>query len=153
MKKLILLFLVLSLFSCSNNSNEYQSDYYQDQENNNTFIEPEIKKDNNNSYNNYEASYGYDEWYEWAESNDIDNFDDCQYEFNTSDAEDWCNEYVKENYTWYQTFWDYNCTEDCSWHEAWYEWAESNDIDDEYDCDWNSNSFNEWCMEYIEENY
>ena len=104
-------------------------------------------------YNTYSTIYDYDDWYDLAEENDIDNFDDCQYEFDTGDAEDWCNEYVKENYTGYQTFGSYDCTEDCSWHEAGYEWAEENDIDDEYDCDWNSNSFNEWCIEYVEENY
>lgn len=45
-----------------------------------------------------------------------------------------------------------DCTEDCSGHDAGYEWAEENDIDDTSDCDGNSNSFNEGCEAYVEEN-
>jgi len=52
-----------------------------------------------------------------------------------------------------QTFYGYDCTQDCSGHEAGYNWAEENDISDEYDCDGNSNSFNEGCTAYVEENY
>ena len=51
------------------------------------------------------------------------------------------------------TFNGYDCTDDCSGHEAGYSWAEENDISDEYDCDGNSNSFNEGCILYVEENY
>lgn len=51
------------------------------------------------------------------------------------------------------TFHGYECTDDCSGHEAGYEWAEDNDIADEADCDGNSNSFNEGCQAYVEENY
>lgn len=91
--------------------------------------------------------------YDWAEQNDIDNFEGCQYEFGTSYEEDECNRYVQENYTSYESFGDYDCTEDCSGHEAGYDWAEENDIYDEYDCDGNSNSFNEGCLSYVEENY
>lgn len=47
----------------------------------------------------------------------------------------------------------YDCTEDCSGHEAGYEWAEENDIDDVDDCSGNSNSFIEGCQSYVEENY
>ena len=52
-----------------------------------------------------------------------------------------------------ETFNGYECTYDCSGHEAGYEWAEDNDISDEYDCDGNSDSFNEGCTSYVEENY
>jgi hypothetical protein len=51
------------------------------------------------------------------------------------------------------TFNGYDCTDDCSGHEAGYNWAEENGIYDEYDCDGNSNSFNEGCTSYVEENY
>lgn len=95
----------------------------------------------------------YENGHKWAEENDVDNFDDCQYQFGTGDAEDGCNEYVKENYGKYKTFHGYECTEDCSGHEAGYEWAEENDVDDTYDCDGNSQSFNEGCEAYVEENY
>ena len=46
----------------------------------------------------------------------------------------------------------YECTEDCSGHEAGYEWAEENSVDDSDNCDGNSNSFNEGCLIYVEEN-
>jgi hypothetical protein len=104
-----------------------------------------------NEYHDEELDY--DDGYSWAEDNDIDNFDDCQYEFGTSDEEDGCNDYVKDNHTGYDTFYGYDCTEDCSGHEAGYSWAEDNDIDDTYDCDGNSQSFIEGCEAYVEENY
>lgn len=45
----------------------------------------------------------------------------------------------------------YICTIDCSGHEAGYQWAEDNDIDDPDDCTGNSNSFIEGCRSYVEE--
>ena len=113
----------------------------------------QIESSNYEDNSDLDEEYSYDDWYEWAENNDIDSFDDCQDEFWTSDAENWCNEYVKENYEWYETYNWYDCTENCEWHEAGYEWAENNDIDNADDCDWNSNSFIEWCISYAEENY
>jgi hypothetical protein len=94
-----------------------------------------------------------DDGYTWAEENDISSFDECQDQFGTSYEEDECNRYVQENYSGYNTFRGNDCTEDCSGHEAGYNWAEENDISDEYDCDGNSNSFNEGCVSYVEENY
>ena len=49
------------------------------------------------------------------------------------------------------TFNGYDCTEDCSGHEAGYEWAEENGIIDADDCRGNSNSFIEGCESYTEE--
>jgi hypothetical protein len=49
------------------------------------------------------------------------------------------------------TFHGYDCTEDCSGHEAGYEWAELHDIDDPDDCGGNSQSFIEGCQAYAEE--
>lgn len=43
------------------------------------------------------------------------------------------------------------CTIDCSGHEAGYEWAEENGIDDPDDCDGKSDSFIEGCRSYAEE--
>jgi hypothetical protein len=51
-----------------------------------------------------------------------------------------------------QEFHGYPCTQDCSGHEAGYEWAERNGIDDEGNCGGNSNSFIEGCQAYVEEN-
>lgn len=49
------------------------------------------------------------------------------------------------------TFHGYECTDDCSGHEAGYQWAEDNDIDDPDDCGGNSQSFIEGCQAYAEE--
>lgn len=49
------------------------------------------------------------------------------------------------------TFMGYNCTVDCSGHEAGYEWAEENEITDPDECDGNSDSFIEGCQAYAEE--
>ena len=91
--------------------------------------------------------------YIWAEDNNISSFGECQTQFGTGYEEDECNRYVKENYSEQDSFNGYECTEDCSGHEAGYNWAEENGIYDEYECDGNSNSFNEGCISYVEENY
>lgn len=46
----------------------------------------------------------------------------------------------------------YDCTVDCSGHQAGYDWAERHSIDDEDDCTGNSQSFIEGCKQYVEEN-
>src|SRR5688572_18388365 len=51
------------------------------------------------------------------------------------------------------TFGGYECTEDCSGHEAGYEWASDNDISHTDDCSGNSDSFIEGCMSYVQEYY
>lgn len=53
-----------------------------------------------------------------------------------------------------RTFARYDCTVDCSGHEAGYRWAELHDINDEDDCDTaalhsNSSSFGEGCKAYV----
>jgi hypothetical protein len=50
-----------------------------------------------------------------------------------------------------KTFKGYMCTQDCSGHEAGYQWAEEHDIDDPDDCGGNSESFIEGCQAYAEE--
>lgn len=52
-----------------------------------------------------------------------------------------------------RTFGGYDCTDDCSGHKAGYEWAERNDITDEYECVSNSVSFNEGCAVYVDDPY
>lgn len=44
----------------------------------------------------------------------------------------------------------YGCTEDCSGHDAGYEWAQNNDMTDPDDCGGNSQSFVEGCRAYGE---
>ena len=46
---------------------------------------------------------------------------------------------------------NWDCTGDCSGHEAGYEWAEDNGIDDPYDCGGNFDSFIEGCEAYANE--
>jgi len=57
------------------------------------------------------------------------------------------------NYSNYATptFNGYECTDDCSGHEAGYNWAEKNGIIDPGDCGGKSNSFIEGCEAYAEE--
>jgi hypothetical protein len=49
------------------------------------------------------------------------------------------------------TYGGYGCTEDCSGHEAGYQWAEDHGITDESDCGGNSWSFEEGCVAYAQE--
>ena len=50
------------------------------------------------------------------------------------------------------TFDGNQCLGDCSGHQAGYDWAEQNGIDDESSCSTPSASFNEGCESYVEEN-
>lgn len=50
------------------------------------------------------------------------------------------------------SFKGYPCTEDCSGHEAGYDWAEEKGIDNVDDCGGNSDSFIEGCQSYVEDN-
>lgn len=56
-----------------------------------------------------------------------------------------------QTYTPSRSFGGYPCIGDCSGHEAGYNWAEENGIDDPDDCDGNSDSFIEGCQSYAEE--
>jgi len=47
----------------------------------------------------------------------------------------------------------WECTSDCSGHDAGYEWASENGISDPSDCGGNSTSFIEGCEAYANENY
>jgi len=46
---------------------------------------------------------------------------------------------------------NWECTEDCSGHEAGYDWAEEKGISDPDDCGGNSQSFIEGCEAYANE--
>jgi hypothetical protein len=50
-------------------------------------------------------------------------------------------------------FHGYRCTDDCSGHQAGYDWAEEHDIDDVDQCGGNSQSFIEGCQAWVEENH
>lgn len=47
------------------------------------------------------------------------------------------------------TFNGFECTDDCSGHEAGYAWAEDREPDDETDCADNSQSFYEGCVAWL----
>jgi hypothetical protein len=49
-------------------------------------------------------------------------------------------------------FHGYECTDDCSGHEAGYAWAEREDVTNPNDCDGNSQSFIEGCEAWTNEN-
>lgn len=46
---------------------------------------------------------------------------------------------------------NWECTDDCSGHDAGYEWASDKGIDDPDDCGGNSDSFIEGCQAYANE--
>jgi hypothetical protein len=46
---------------------------------------------------------------------------------------------------------DYGCTQDCSGHQAGYDWAEQHDVTDESECGGKSWSFQEGCVAYAQE--
>jgi len=49
-------------------------------------------------------------------------------------------------------FHGYECTVDCSGHQAGYDWADQHAIDDENSCGGNSESFIEGCKAFVQEN-
>lgn len=60
--------------------------------------------------------------------------------------------FLSRNQSGSQYFNGYECTSDCSGHEAGYQWAEDKGITDPDDCGGNSQSFIEGCRSYTEEN-
>lgn len=88
-------------------------------------------------------------YYLFADNNDSKTTSEYNPTYESSNYSNYENEYEPET----ATFNGYDCIDDCSGHEAGYSWAEENSIYDEYDCNGNSNSFNEGCTSYVEENY
>ncbi len=66
------------------------------------FKQYKTKDKNFSQHSNFSFDYDdkkrpdYNDGYSWAENNNIDNFEDCQNQFGTSEAEDGCNDYVKK---------------------------------------------------------
>ena len=84
--------------------------------------------------------------------NESFNSTDSYYNDDSFDSSDYSN--VADDSDDYQpTFNGYECTDDCSGHEAGYEWAEENGIESTDDCGGNSDSFIEGCESFVEENY
>jgi hypothetical protein len=50
-----------------------------------------------------------------------------------------------------EDFHGYDCTDDCSGHQAGYDWAEQNSVGSASDCGGNSQSFTEGCEAYANE--
>ena len=55
---------------------------------------------------------------------------------------------VKYN-TQYNQFYGYDCTDDCSGHQAGWDWAENKGINNMSDCGGKSASFKEGCWAYV----
>lgn len=105
-----------------------------------------------NQSNQFKAEKTFNTGYEWASENDIRSFQDCQDHFGTGDAENGCNEYIKQNYSGFKTFKGYPCTEDCAGHKAGFNWAEDKNIADRSECKSKSQSFIEGCWAWVDEN-
>lgn len=90
----------------------------------------------------FDYGYGYDS----------DSFLFCNEALNSPEAKRGCYQTVYEMLSGFDYFYGRTCTDDCSGHEAGYDWAKMNTITDEYDCITDSSSFTEGCLIYIEKN-
>lgn len=77
MKNIFLFLLLFILFSCWKNSDEYQSEYYQNEETKKECLEPE------NPYSDWSWHYSWFEW--WVEWNN------CSWK--SDSFIEWCEEY------------------------------------------------------------
>lgn len=107
-----------------------------------------------------EISFNCDDGYQWASDYEISNPEECKTQFEEGKARECCEIYVLEDFgnseDYFtdpdkQYFKGYECTEDCSGHEAGYSWAEESGIGSEEECTGNSQSFIEGCYAYVEE--
>ena len=108
-----------------------------------------------------EISFNCDDGYQWASDYEISNPEECKTQFEEGKARECCEIYVLEDFgnseDYFtdpdkQYFKGYECTEDCSGHEAGYSWAEEKGIESKEECTGNSQSFIEGCYAYVEEN-
>ena len=84
-------------------------------------------------------------------SNKSSNYSNTSHSYNSYSDSDEVDEEDNEDEDSPLTFHGYTCTDDCSGHQAGYDWAEENSITDSDDCSGNSQSFIEGCQAYIEE--
>ena len=107
-----------------------------------------------------ETSFSCDDGYQWASDYEISNPEECKTQFEEGKARECCEIYVLEDFgnseEYFtdpdkQYFKGYECSEDCSGHEAGYSWAEERGIRSEEECTGNSQSFIEGCYAYVEE--
>ena len=115
MKKVILTVITLSLFILAWCASD-QQDYWTSEE--------------NTTSNQTE-----DDWYSYAEDNDISDISECNW--NSEEFINWCQNYLDE----YQN------------ENVWYTYAEDNDISDISECDNNSDDFINWCQNYLDDIY
>lgn len=85
------------------------------------------------------------------DSSSYDNYNESDYN-DTSDNDEYTSENQEESDDT-EYFNGYECIDDCSGHEAGYNWADEKGIDDIDDCGGKSQSFIEGCESYVEENY
>ncbi len=107
-----------------------------------------------------ETLFSCDDGYQWASDYEIKDPEECKNQFEEGKARECCEIYVLEDFgnseDYFtdpdkQYFKGYECTEDCSGHEAGYSWAEESGIGSEEECTGNSQSFIEGCYAYVEE--
>lgn len=147
MKSALFLPFCFVLLACSSQTDSNRTYETNSQPHNSYYAETDYAPADDESTSQIYDSY--DRGYEWATDNDVADFDECQNEFGTGDAEDGCNEYVQDNYAGDKTFGGYECTEDCGGHQAGYNWADRQGITNPEDCGGNSQSFIEGCQSYV----
>lgn len=85
----------------------------------------------------------------YAEKNNVKDIVICGYKFDDDEtAKESCEETVKSKYY----FGGYKCGDDCSEHEAGYDWARNKGISNEKDCAGKTPTFIDGCKVFVEEN-
>lgn len=101
--------------------------------------------------------------YEYAAEHGMENFDNFEKDCGRllkgyAEAVSGCNSYIKEQMNYSKKSTEkkfikqgFYCSDDCSGHQAGYEWARGKDIESVWDCGGKSNSFIEGCKTYVYE--
>ncbi|GEM_PF-2183600 len=107
-----------------------------------------------------QSSFSCDDGYQFASDYEIEDPEECKEEFEMGDARECCEVFVLEEFRNSEDYFTdpkklyfkgYECTDDCSGHEAGYDWAYEKDIRNKEECSGNSQSFIEGCYSYVEE--
>ena len=101
-----------------------------------------------------------DDGYQVASDYELSDTEECKDYLEDGDARECCEIYILEDFDDADdyflpkdSFRGYECSDDCSGHQAGYNWALENNIDNEDNCSGNSQSFIEGCYSYVEENF
>jgi hypothetical protein len=101
-----------------------------------------------------------DDGYQLASDYELTNPNECGEYFDEGEAKECCEVYILEDlgdvddyFLPKDSFMGYECTDDCSGHQAGYNWALESGVYSKDDCTGNSQSFIEGCYAYVEENF